>query len=164
MTEKTFKSELLKQNGQSAVDQEVSRLHGMIDAERRRVRRLALWTIAVWALWILMISLSLVVPIVAYQAAGKTPLPAGATTMPVTPPPTHQSPRSAHPAVTLVMGVLIVGAFLGLPIAGVVLAIMLIVSRRTASLNQVRASLAAIDAQLRALGAPGTSDARRENS
>ncbi len=46
-------------------------------------------------------------------------------------------------------------AFLGLPVAGIVLAIMLITSRRTASLNQVRASLASIDAQLRMLGAPG---------
>ena len=87
--------------------------------------------------------------------AGRNPPPANVTTMPSSPSPAPaQRPGSAHPAVALVMGVLIVGAFLGLPIAGVVLAIMLIVSRRTASLNQVRASLGVIEAQLRALGAP----------
>jgi len=156
MTENSFKSELLKQNGKSAVDEEVSRLHGIIAAEQRRVRRLAIWTIAVWALWVLMISLSLVMPMVAYHMARSSGPPGQATTMPVAPPPGQHAAGAGHPALILLVGVLMVGAFLGLPIAGIVLALMLILTRRTAGMNQVRASLAAIDAQLRALAAQGT--------
>lgn len=155
MSEETFKSELLRQNGKSAVDEEVSRLHGIIAGEQRRVRRLAFWTIAVWAVWILMISLSLVMPMVFYSLARANP-PAHATTMPVAPPPAHHAAGGAQAAAAMIVGLLMVGALLGLPIAGVVLAVMLIVTRRTASMNQVRASLAAIDAQLRALGASGS--------
>ena len=152
MTENTFKSELLKQNGQSAVDEEVSRLHRIVQGERRRVRRLVFWTVAVWAVWITMISVSLVVPMVLSRT--NSPAPAS-TTMPATPPPAHHPAGGGQAALGIIFGVLMVGAFLGLPLAGVVLVLMLIVTRRTASMNQVRASLAAIDAQLRQLGAPG---------
>ena len=150
MTENTFKSELLKQNGQSSVDEEVSRLHRIVQVERRRVRRLVFWTVAVWAIWITMISVSLVVPMVLSRTN-----PPGSTTMPATPPPAHHPAGGGQAALGIIFGVLMVGAFLGLPLAGVVLVLMLIVTRRTASMNQVRASLAAIDAQLRQLGAPG---------
>ena len=164
MTENSFKSELLKQNGKSAVDEQVSRLHGIIAAEQRRVRRLARWTIAVWAVWILMISLSLVVPMVAYQASRSSGPPGQATTMPVAPPPVHHASGGFQTALALVMGIVMIGALLGLPIAGVVLVVMLIVSRRTASMNQLRASLAAIDAQLRMLGAQALPNSNRESS
>ena len=68
MNENTLKHELLKQNGKSAVDEEVGRLTRS-SRPRARVRRLAWWTIGVWAVWFLMISLSLVVPMLAYHAA-----------------------------------------------------------------------------------------------
>lgn len=153
MSENTLKHELLKQNGKSAVDEEVGRLHAIIEAEGRRVRRLAWWTIGVWAIWFLMISLSLVVPMIAYQAARAQ---GPAMTQPATQP--AVVPHPPGPATTVfagIMGVVLVAAFLGLPVAGIVLAIMLIFARRSASMNQIRASLGAIDAQLKALGAQG---------
>ncbi|HEX5243539.1 MAG TPA: hypothetical protein VFW23_09795 [Tepidisphaeraceae bacterium] len=153
MSENTFKSELLKQNGKSAVDEEVSRLHRTIEAEQRRVRRLVWWTIGVWLIWILMISVALVVPMV--QAHSNRP-PANVTTVPVVSAPVHApAHHGGNPLVGMIFGVLTVGAFFGLPVAGVILVLMLILTRRTASMNQVRASLAAIDAQLRQLGAAG---------
>lgn len=158
MSENTFKSELLKQNGKSAVDEEVSRLHRTIEAEQRRVRRLVWWTIGVWVIWILMISVSLVVPIVLSRTNAPPP---AATALPISPPPAHHPIHSGwEAALGVIVGVLIVAAFFGLPVAGVILVLMLILTRRTASMNQIRASLAAIDAQLRQLGAPGlkTSD------
>jgi hypothetical protein len=154
MNENTLKHELLKQNGKTAVDEEVGRLHAIIDAERRRVRRLAWWTIGVWAIWFLMIGVSLVMPMLAYQAAQR---PGPAMTQPATQPAVvHHPPGAASAVFAGIMGVILVAAFLGLPVAGIVLSLMLIVARRSASINQVRASLAAIDAQLRMLGASGT--------
>ena len=154
MNENTLKHELLKQNGRTAVDEEVGRLHAIIDAERRRVRRLAWWTIGVWAIWFLMIAVSLVMPMLAYQAArGSAP----AMTQPASQPAVvHHPPGAASAVFAGIMGVILVAAFLGLPVAGIVLTLMLIFTRRSASMNQIRASLAAIDAQLRVLGAAGT--------
>lgn len=153
MSENTFKNELLKQNGKSAVDEEVSRLHRTIEAEQRRVRRLVWWTIGVWVIWILMISVSLVMPMVLSRTNAPPP---AATTLPINPPPAHHPIHSGwEAALGVIVGVLIVGVFFGLPIAGVILVVMLILTRRTASMNQIRASLAAIDAQLRQMGAPG---------
>lgn len=159
MSENTFKNELLKQNGKSAVDEEVTRLHKTIEAEQRRVRRLVWWTIGVWLIWILMISIALVVPMI---LSHENRPPGTATTMPIHPPAVHQPAHTGWEAVLgTIVGVLIVSAFFGLPVAGVILVLMLILTRRTASMNQIRASLAAIDAQLRQMGAPGlkTSDA-----
>lgn len=161
MTENTFKNELLKQNGKLGVDEEISRLHKTIEAEQRRVRRLVWWTIGVWAAWVLMISVALVVPMV---QAHMNRTPANVTTMPVNPSPAHSPAHGAgNPLLGMILGVLTVGAFFGLPIAGVILVLILILTRRTASMNQIRASLTAIDAQLRQLGAPGlgTSNAHK---
>jgi hypothetical protein len=151
MSESTFKSELLKQNGKAAVDEEVSRLRAIIAAEQRRVRRLAFWTVGVWAVWFLMISLSLGIPVILAHSA-----PPQTTTQPAVPPRVaNHSPSGLTGVFAGVFAIIYLAALLGLPVGGIVLAIMLIVSRRTASLNQVRAGLASIDAQLRMLGAPG---------
>jgi len=151
MSENTFKNELLKQNGKSALDEKVSRLHGIIATEQRRVRRLLFWTIGVWAVWFLMISLSIGVPmILAYTSSPHT------TTQPTaTAPASSHAPSGTAVAFAGVFGIILIAAFLGLPVAGIVLAIKLIVTQRTASLYRVRASLASIDAQLRMLGAAG---------
>ena len=153
MSENIFKNELLKQKGKSAVDEEVSRLHRTIEAERRRVRRLVWWTIGIWLIWTLMISVALVVPMV--QAHTNRPT-ANATTLSASSAPVHlQAHSGGNALLATIIGVLIVAAFFGLPIAGIILALMLILTRRTASMNQIRASLAAIDAQLRQFGAAG---------
>lgn len=151
----TLKHELLNQNGNAAVDEEALLLNRILESERRRVRWLAAWTIAVWLAWILMISLSLVVPMV----LAHTNVPSkNAQTQPVQavqPREVLQPASSRTVTAGIVVGTLLVAAFIGLPILGIVLAIMLIVACRSASLNQVRASIAAIDAQLRLLGATG---------
>jgi divalent metal cation (Fe/Co/Zn/Cd) transporter len=153
MSENTLKHELLKQNGKTAVDEEVGRLHAIIEAEGRRVRRLTWWTIGVWAIWFLMIASALVMPMIAYQAARGS---AQETTHPATQPAVvHHPPGTAAAVFAGIIGVILFAAFFGLPVAGIVLALMLIFTRRSASMNQVRASLAAIDAQLRVLGASG---------
>ena len=154
MSDETFKSELLKQNGKAAVDEEVGRLRAIIAAEQRRVRRLTFWTVGVWAVWFLMISLSLGVPLLAKHSLNAAP-PQGATQPAVPARVADHSPSGLPGVIALIFAMVCFAAFLGLPVAGIVLAIMLITSRRTASLNQVRASLASIDAQLRMLGAPG---------
>ena len=153
MSENPFKRELVKQNGKAAVDEEVSRLHGIIEAERRRVRRLMWWTIGVWTAWVLMISLGLVVPMITYHLANAGPNHIQPATQQAV---VHHHAGGAAAVFGGIIGVILFAAFLGLPVAGVVLAIMLIVTRRTASMNQVRASLAAIEAQLRMLGAVRT--------
>jgi hypothetical protein len=150
MTQNTFKSELLKQNGHVAVDEEVSRLHTIIQTEQRRVRRLAFWAIGVWALWILMISASIGVPRILAHIS--EPVTTRTAAVPAAAPHSHDPGLSAAGGV---LGIIILATFLGLPIAGIALTILLIVTRRTASMNQVRASLASIDAQLRMLGAGG---------
>jgi hypothetical protein len=151
MSETNIKNELLKQNGKSAVDQEASRLHAIIAAEQRRVRRLLFLTIGVWAVWILMISLSFGIPMILAHAS-----PPQATTQPAaTTPSAGYTPSTAGIVFKGIVGIAVIALFLGLPVAGIVLAIMLIVTRHTASVNQVRASLASIDAQLRMLGAAG---------
>ncbi len=57
MSENTLKYELLKLHGKSAVDEEVSKLHIIMDAEHREVRRLTRWTIGVWAVWFALLAM-----------------------------------------------------------------------------------------------------------
>lgn len=150
MSKITLKSELLKQNGNSAVDGEVSRLHEIIASEERRVRRLVYWTICVWALWFLMIGLAIGIPILTRTTATHI-----ATQPVVAAPAVGHAPSGVTAILAGIGAIFSVAAFFGLPVAGIILAVMLVATRRTASLNQVRASLAAVDAQLRLLGAAG---------
>ena len=150
MSKITLKSELLKQNGNSAVDEEVSRLHEIIASEERRVRRLVYWTICVWALWFLMIGLAIGIPILS-----RTTPPQIATQPVVTAPAVGHGPGGISAILAGIVGIIVAAAFFGLPVAGIILAVMLVATRRAASLNQVRAGLAAVDAQLRLLGAAG---------
>lgn len=150
MSKMTLKSELLNQNDHSAVDQEVSRLHEIIAAEERRVRRLVSWTISVWMLWFLMIGLAIGIPILTRSTS-----PHVATQPVVAVPPVGHAPGGVTDIFVWIGAIIAAAAFLGLPVAGMIRVVMLVATRRTASLNQVRASLAAVDAQLRLLGAPG---------
>jgi hypothetical protein len=150
MTENPFKNELLKQNGQGAVDREVSRLHAIIDSERRRVRRLMWWTIGVWTVWFATIAVGLLIYFVRAQANPQSRISNPANTQPAV---VHQDAGSGSVAPALVA--LFFASVFALPVIGVILAIMLMVSHRTAGTNQIRAGLAAIDAQLRMLGGTG---------
>ena len=57
MSENTLKNELLKLHGKSAVDEEVAKLHDVLEADHRETRRLFRWTIGVWAAWIAMLAM-----------------------------------------------------------------------------------------------------------
>lgn len=151
MSEMNLKEELLKQNGHVSVSSEVSRLHEIIDAERRRVRRLTRWTIGVWLTWFLLISVGLVVPYVLAHTSGP---PNGTTTQPLNqPPPIRHSSSPMAAILGGIVGVVMFAVIFGLPVTGVILVITLIFTHRAASLNQIRASLGTIEAQLRALTA-----------
>ena len=154
MTQPTLKSELLKQNGHTALDQEVANLRRLVEGEQRRARRLTFWTLAVWTTWILMLVLGLGLPYV--QARSNAPHHTSPTTMPVDQPSPAEFQQQSHanhtgvPGVLFAaIGVLLVVLFLAMPLVGIVLTIMMILARRSASLGQIRASLASIDVQLR---------------
>ena len=53
------------------------------------------------------------------------------------------------PVVAAILGVIALTVFFCLPLAGVVLLVMMIAARRTATMSQIQASLASIDAQLK---------------
>jgi len=155
MTQSNLKDELLKQNGHTALDQEVSNLRRLVEAEQRRARRLTIWTISVWILWILMLALGLGLPYVQARSNGPH---VTSTTQPIQDTPTaaqlqQQQQRVNHSgggsALAAAVGVMLLAVFLVMPFAGIVLTIMMILARRSASFGQIRASLASIDVQLR---------------
>lgn len=128
--------------------------------------RLTIWTIVVWSVWFGMLALSIGLPFIQKSLSARAPRPLAAgvaskvaVTQPATPPGAVR-PGSAYgypPSVPgVVAGTLILVAFLGLPPLGIVLLILMILARRAASMGQVRASLASIDAQLRMLMAQRT--------
>ena len=155
MSDPAFRDALLYQNGKTGVDQELSNLRRIVDAEQRRARRLALGAIAIWIVWPLMLALSLGLPYIAARRGGPPP---AASTQPAAQvqQPTPASPR--HPtagAAGTVVGLVLVAAFFALPLVGIVLTVMAILARRTASMSLIRSSLASIDAQLRLLNMGG---------
>ena len=156
MTQSNLKDELIKQNGHAALDQEVTNLRRLVEAEQLRARRLTVWTLVVWITWILMLVLGLGVPYM--QARTNAPPAAGPTTAPIEQSPTpaqlqQQQARVRHAGATAalvgVIGFLLIALFLTMPFIAIVLTIMMILARRSASLGQIRASLASIDVQLR---------------
>lgn len=160
MSEKELRDALLKQNGGAhpgPLDAELSALQRLVDAEKRRMRRLTIWTIIVWCAWVLMIMAGLGAPMLAYQSA-RSDGPVPPTTQPVeTTQPAATSIDQSHrrarqvPLYGVIIGCVVFALVLGLPIAGLVLLIMMILGRRTASTNRIRASVAALEAKLRLL-------------
>jgi hypothetical protein len=173
----SLRDELVKQNGASgatpaAVDAELANLRRVIDAEQQRVRRLARWTKRVW----LLAGLLLLVPVLGsflYLSLARAdgPPPAQTTTMPTTTtttmPTTTPAPRDdndggggssgfagAVSAVFVTLLLLAVPASLVCLLIGIILMVMTFTARRTAGMNEIRASLATIDAQLRMLAPP----------
>jgi hypothetical protein len=140
-----MRDELLKQNGRSAVEEELSRLRQSIEAERRRGRQLGWLTLGVWLLWALMLSAGLVLPMVAYQRAQK-----GAGTAATQPVP-RQTVDEPLDVFGVILGTVVFALLFLLPVAGVILAVMFVISRRTVSTNQLQLSLASIESQLRIL-------------
>ncbi len=153
MSKNAMRESLLQQNATASVEAEIERMHGLMDAENRRARRLTTWTIVVWSAWfaavVLMFVVYLLVPAFMAKPAAAAPPAAPAA-------PAAQQEGFAGTFVTVIVMtaalVTLVSVVL-LPVAGVILLILQILARRSASLSQVRISVAAIDAQLKLLAA-----------
>ena len=149
MNDSSFRDALLKQNRETPVDVQLKALDDMLIADRRHVRRLTIWTIAVWASWVAMMAISLGLPmILAVNAPRATGMPQELVTATATTlvPATSGGPMRVV-AMTLVLALLAV--FYSLPIAGVILLVMMIAARRSVTMRQVQVSLASIDAHLK---------------
>jgi hypothetical protein len=157
MTDFSFRDALLKQNGETPVDAQLKVLDDMVTADRRYVRRLTIWTIAVWATWVAMMAIGLGLPMVLAATAPRT---AGPPQEPVTATTTTQMPSKSGGSMGVVATILVVAVlavFYSLPIAGVILLVMMIAARRSATVSQIQASLASIDAQLKLILSQKTS-------
>ena len=150
MTYAPLRDALLNQMGGAAVAAELNALNELVAAEARRARRLTIWTVVVWCLWL---ALLFSYPLLRRPAP---PAPGSVSTLATTQPSgAGVAPGTEYgflpSALEVLAGTLIFVAFVGLPLVGIVLLILMILARRAASMGQVRASLASIDAQLRLL-------------
>lgn len=136
MSEPKMREALLTQGGTSSVDAELKTLTAIMQAEGHRSRRLTRWTIAVWIVWPVCVVALFLFPV--YMARSD----------PAAPP---QPPNAFVDTVVLGLVMAIAAGAVILPVLGTVLLILTVFSRRSASISQLQASVAAIDAQLKAL-------------
>jgi hypothetical protein len=140
MNDPSLRDALLKEDSGLPVATKLDVLHGLVKAEERRGRRLALWTVSVWVLWAAMA--------LAFALSGTTQRaperPAGAVPAPG---PVLSGPQMSVSGVVGVLLVLV--GFLCLPAVVMVPWIVMYLSRRSASISQIRAGLASIEAQLK---------------
>jgi len=138
MSTSPMRDALLAQSGPPQPTTELQLLTSLMAAEHRRARRLSRATIAVWIIWMLCVAAMFTWPMLAARSPGDPPSP---------PPGPFLS--------AIVFGVTIMmlfGAML-LPALGIILLILSVFSRRSSSIAQLRASVAAMELQLKALTA-----------
>jgi Na+-transporting methylmalonyl-CoA/oxaloacetate decarboxylase gamma subunit len=150
----TLGDTLLKQNGASALDAELGRLRQIVDNERRRAEALARWTRRVWLCLAAILVLLLLTTLI-YATLGRGPVAA------TTAPSASSTPAPSGFAALLSMSLTalwLLSIYLVplLSIVGIILTVLTFLARRTAGMNEIRTSLASIDAQLRALAGPGS--------
>jgi hypothetical protein len=159
MTHSPLRDALLGQMGGSSVAAELNTLSELVNAEARRARRLTAWTVLVWSAWFTMLGLSIGLPMLQRALAGPPkPLPPNVASTAATQP---AAPGTTVPPGTeygfppsvggILVGTFFLVAFLALPPVGILLLILMVLARRSASMGQIRVSLASIDAQLRML-------------
>jgi hypothetical protein len=152
MNESNLRDSLLKQNGVGSVEAELKTLSGLIETEHQRARRLRFWTLSVWGLWLLVILL-LVMVVSSIHPVHRIPQSgAQTTTLPTNAGGGASTPVHSYSLIGLLFLPMLVGFFC-LPVVGVILLVLTFLARRSANLNQVRASIAAVDARLRLLDA-----------
>jgi hypothetical protein len=125
-----------------------------VDGENRRARKLTIWAVIVWGFWLTMLILSIELPMIAKATANNQPPPAQSAVVQDNPTSSEPALAGQNGAMIFVKGVvffLVAMMFCGLPLTGIVLIILMILSRRTASLSRIRASLASIETQLKLL-------------
>ena len=154
MTDRSFRDALLKQNGAFSMQAELSALNNLLEEDRRRARRLTMWTAAVWGVWLLLLMVSLGQPMIMRAISQQTSSPAPTSGAPAQRP--TAAPGPAHragspPVIGVIIGVTCLAAFLCLPVVGVLLLVMMVVGRRSVTMRQIQCSLASIDVQLKRL-------------
>ena len=157
MMDSSFRDALLKQDGETPVNVQLKVIDDIVTADRRYIRRLTIWTIAVWASWVAMIALGLGLPMVLAEMAPRTVQP---PQEPVTSTTTTLVPSNSGGSMRVVaatLAVAVFAVFCFLPIVGVILLVMMIAARRSATISQIQASLASIDAQLKQILSQKTS-------
>lgn len=159
MTVPNLRDRLLNQNGGFSVQAELSTLNDLLAEDRRRARRLAIWTAAIWAVWISMITVSLGLPIVMRAVSQRPPeqSPApGAPSPRLAPAPTPPHGRGTPPLIGVIVGVVDLAGLFGLPVVGVLLLVTMVVGGRRATMSQIQVCLASIDSQLKQLASQKT--------
>jgi hypothetical protein len=136
MSTPKIREALLMRGEASPVDSELKTLNALIQADERRSRRLTRATLAAWIAWFVCVTLMFALPVMSARPANAPPLP---------PPSVVVSTMMLALSTVVVMGAVF------LPVLGVVLLVLAVFSRRATNISQLRASVAAIDAQLKAL-------------
>jgi hypothetical protein len=155
MSDHSLRDALLKQQNEgTSVETQLNVFNELVQVERRRARRLTIWTLAVWAVWVSMMAVGLGLPMVLQATAVRPPQkPATSTTTTTVPTSvpaqSHPNPGGPMQVAMAILAVFFMVVFFCLPVAGVVLLVMMIVSRRSATMSQIQASLMSIDAQLK---------------
>jgi len=148
MPKSEMKEALLKQSGPTTVEAELVMLKGLVESEHRRARWLRFWTIAVWGTFFAVLAVLIVARPFRTERAPDVPVGVQPA-IPAAPVVAKASPLMSMLGVSVVTLLLL--ALVALPPAGIVLLILMVLAHRSASLTQLRASVAAIEAQLRLL-------------
>lgn len=138
---------LLRQDGAPTLEAELELLNRLFNLENRRTASLRFWTVVVWSSFVaVVIALLITAPRTIEPAI---PLPPGV----------EATPASTGDAVLLVVVLCLLLASVALPAMGTVLLILTLRTRRSATIAQLRASIAVVDAQLKQLEKRSTKDA-----
>jgi hypothetical protein len=138
---KNLRDELIgkMKTGHEGIDGELRQLRMIAAGEQERADRLARWTKRAWLGAAGCVVLGMIVPTIGYMMA-------------------EGKPGTTSGGGWRLMGPLMAGLFfLGIPalvgcvVVGIVLLVLTFFARRTAGMQEIRASLASIDAQLRLL-------------
>ena len=144
MPEPEMRAALLQQDGPTMIEAELKLLHGLIQSESRRARWLKFWTIAVWAVFFALVAVLVVAAPFTIERAPD--VPQGVQ------PPIPAAPNDpVGPGAILFLIALLLLALVSLPAAGIVLLILMVLAQRSATVAQLRASVATIDAQVKLL-------------
>jgi hypothetical protein len=130
MNDDSMRESLLRQSASPSVAFQM--LYELMEAENRRVRRLTTWTWIVWLAWLVLLALY---ALLVWSTHSQTRALAG----------------TGGPVTAVVWPIWFV--LVPLAAAGLILLVWQLVARRSATVSQLRVSVAAIEAQLNELAA-----------
>jgi len=125
MSELELRNALLQNDGGAPSDSELMMLWRLIDAEQRRSRRLAFWSLIAWIGWVVCLAAMVLLPL--WMA--RPQVPAGQPPMPV-------APESLLLSVSLkALSLVIILGAIGLPVIGTVLIVLHFIANRSVMSN-----------------------------